>query len=98
MYGVFFSILTTTHIQRTLRKTMLRSILFFIVLNLLSGLQGNTDNAAHIGGLLSGIIIGFVHYRGISRKAPLSRQFITTGIRAIGVAAATFITLAILGK
>jgi rhomboid protease GluP len=65
MYGVFLSLLTTNYIQKSLRKTMLRSILFFVLLNLLYGLEGNTDNAAHIGGLLSGIIIGLLYRRGV---------------------------------
>ena len=38
MYGVFLSLLTTKYIQKTLRKTMLRSIMFFVLLNLLYGL------------------------------------------------------------
>ncbi len=80
MYGVFLSMLTTSHIQKTLRKTMMRSILFFVVLNLLYGLQGNTDNAAHIGGLICGLIIGYAYYPGINKHAPLSRQLLTTAI------------------
>lgn len=85
MFGLFLSMLTTSHISRTLRKTMLRSLLFFIVLNLLYGLQGNTDNAAHIGGLLSGIAMGYAYYPGIAAKAPLRRQLRTTAIIAAGV-------------
>jgi rhomboid protease GluP len=85
MYGVFLSMLTTSHITRTLRKTMLRSLLFFIVLNLLYGLQGNTDNAAHIGGLLSGVAMGYIYYPGIAAKAPLRSQLRTTAIIAAGV-------------
>lgn len=87
MYGVFLSMLTTSHITKTLRKTMLRSLLFFIVLNLLYGLQGNTDNAAHIGGLLSGIAMGYIYYPGIAAKAPLRKQLITTALIAAGVIA-----------
>ncbi|MCW3121407.1 MAG: rhomboid family intrarane serine protease [Flavipsychrobacter sp.] len=67
MYGVFLAILTTGHIQKTMRKTMLRSILFFVVYNLGMGMQGNIDNAAHIGGLLSGLIIGYVYYPYLKR-------------------------------
>jgi rhomboid protease GluP len=81
MFGVFLSMLSTSYIQKTMRKTMLRSILFFVVLNLLYGMQGNTDNAAHIGGLLSGLIIGYVYYRGIAKHS-FKRQLLTTAILA----------------
>ncbi|MFA6152585.1 MAG: rhomboid family intramembrane serine protease [Chitinophagaceae bacterium] len=69
LYGVFFALLTTNYLQKTARKTMLRSLLFFVVFNLLMGLQGNTDNAAHIGGLLSGILIGYLFYPAIKKSA-----------------------------
>lgn len=76
MYGVFISILTTNHIQKTLRKTMLRSMLFFVVYNLMMGLQGNTDNAAHIGGLISGFVIGYIYFPGIIRKTSIFSQIV----------------------
>ncbi len=93
MFGVFLSMLTTSHISRTMRKTMLRSLLFFIVLNLLYGLQGNTDNAAHIGGLLSGIAMGYAYYPGIAAKDPLRHQLRTTAIIAAGVIVVAVIIL-----
>jgi rhomboid protease GluP len=72
---------------------MLRSILFFIVFNLMMGLQGNTDNAAHIGGLLAGIIIGYIYYPGISRRAPMARQVVTTIFIVVGLIAIAAATL-----
>lgn len=93
MYGIFLSMLTTNHIKKTLRKTMLRSILFFIVFNLMMGLQGNTDNAAHIGGLLAGVIIGYIYYPGISRHAPMRSQLFTTALIVAGLLAIATATL-----
>jgi rhomboid protease GluP len=85
MYGVFLSMLTTNHIQRTLRKTMLRSILFFVLLNLLYGMEGNVDNAAHIGGLVSGLAIGYAYYPGIAKKASLKAQLLVTALSGVAV-------------
>jgi rhomboid protease GluP len=80
LYGVFLSMLTTNHIQKSVRRTMLRSILFFVVYNLIAGLQGNTDNAAHIGGLLSGVLIGYAFFPGISKKANTPKQLATIAL------------------
>lgn len=91
MYGIFFAMLTTSHIEKTVRKTMLRSILFFVVFNLLSGLQGNTDNAAHIGGLLSGIAIGYIYYPGLTTQQSMKKQL---GITAIITAAVVLLCIA----
>jgi rhomboid protease GluP len=62
MYGVFLAMLTTNLIEKTARKELLTSISVFVGYNLLFGLQGSIDNAAHIGGLLSGMIVGYAFY------------------------------------
>jgi rhomboid protease GluP len=74
LYGIFLALLTTSHIEKAARNTMLRSILFFVVFNLMMGLQGNTDNAAHIGGLLSGLAIGYMYYPGVAGYHNIKRQ------------------------
>jgi rhomboid protease GluP len=58
MYGLFLALLTTNLIDKETRKPLLISIALFIVYNLIPA-EG-VDNMAHIGGLLSGIIIGYV--------------------------------------
>lgn len=65
MYGVFLALLTTNLIDKTQRTALLSSIAVFIVYNLLNGTKGGIDNAAHVGGLLSGILIGYLFYPGL---------------------------------
>ena len=43
-----------------LDKMRLRISLIFIGLNLLFGLTGNVDNAAHVGGLVCGMFVGLL--------------------------------------
>jgi rhomboid protease GluP len=83
LYGVFLSLLTTGLLEKTLRKTMLRSLLLFIIYNLVMGLQGNVDNAAHIGGLISGFLIGRVYYRGLTKDVTVAEQW--PAVLAVGV-------------
>ncbi len=59
MYGVFLALLTSNLIEKQTRTTLLSSILLFVVFNLTVGTAGNIDNAAHIGGLLSGLLLGY---------------------------------------
>lgn len=67
LYGVFLAMLTTNLIEKSARRTLIVSIAFFVGYNLINGLQGNIDNAAHIGGLLLGIIIGYSYYSSLSQ-------------------------------
>lgn len=62
MYGVFLAMLTTNLIEKEARKQLLTSIGIFVGYNLLYGLKGGIDNAAHLGGLISGLIIGYAFY------------------------------------
>jgi rhomboid protease GluP len=59
LYGVFLALLTTNHIEKSARDAMRTSTLIFVGYNLLNGLKPGIDNAAHIGGLLSGMAIGY---------------------------------------
>lgn len=61
MYGVLLALLTTSYMDQKLRKPMLMSIGFFVVYNLAYGMNDSIDNAAHIGGLLSGVVIGYIY-------------------------------------
>jgi rhomboid protease GluP len=87
LYGIFLSMLTTNILHKSERMPFLMSIGFFVVYNLVYGIQGNTDNAAHIGGLLSGVVFGYALYFIIKEKentkiafSIVSLSIIVTGI------------------
>lgn len=58
LYGVFLSMLVFKSVAHDIVKTFLTSILLFVGYNLLLGMRGGIDNAAHMGGLVSGFILG----------------------------------------
>jgi rhomboid protease GluP len=67
MYGVFLALLTTNYIEKATRKALLASIAIFVGYNLMNGVKGGVDNAAHVGGLLSGLLIGYAFYPGLRK-------------------------------
>ena len=71
MYGVFLALLSTKLIPTVVRNKLLQSIGIFIVYNLFYGLkpQSGIDNSAHIGGLLSGILIGYLYYLTMKKES-----------------------------
>lgn len=67
LYGVFLALLLTDLLHKEVRKQLLTSIGVFVGYNLIYGLQGGVDNAAHVGGLLSGIVFGFALYPSLKQ-------------------------------
>jgi len=67
MYGVFLAMLTTNFIDKRARKPMLVSIGIFVAYNLIYGMKSGIDNAAHTGGLLSGLAIGYAYIPGLKK-------------------------------
>ena len=66
LYGVYIAMLLSNLLDKSSKKGTLISILFFVGYNLLYGLKGGIDNAAHVGGLFSGILFGFSLYPSLS--------------------------------
>jgi membrane associated rhomboid family serine protease len=69
MYGVFLALLTTNLFPPEFKKPFLLHTTIFVGYNLLMGLSGGIDNAAHIGGLLSGLLFGYALYPSLKQKA-----------------------------
>lgn len=78
MYGIFLALLTTDIIEKSARKSLLISMGIFVLYNISNGFRGGgIDNAAHIGGLVSGIIAGYAFVPGINRLEDLRLKFFT---------------------
>jgi rhomboid protease GluP len=88
MYGVFLALLFTNLIPKQIRGGLLQSIAVFVVFNLIYGMRSGVDNAAHAGGLASGLIIGFVFYLLLKNKVnSLRNQLVLLAIASITVLA-----------
>jgi rhomboid protease GluP len=69
LFGANIALAFTDHLSKELRSSLLRMFGPYIVINLLWGLfsQG-IDNAAHIGGLVSGFLIGLIIFQTMEPK------------------------------
>lgn len=87
MYGVFLALLTTNLLDKSVKKALLASIAVFVGYNILNGLKPNSgiDNAAHIGGLLSGLIIGYAFVPGLKQFENKAINFSTIGALTIAL-------------
>lgn len=65
LYGVFIALLAGGLVEKNVRKDLLTSMLLFVGYNLIFGLKAGIDNAAHIGGLIAGLLFGFALLPGL---------------------------------
>jgi rhomboid protease GluP len=68
LYGLFLALLTSKLIPQQVRQSLLQSIGIFVAYNLLYGMKSGVDNAAHIGGLISGFIVGIFYLIEIKKQ------------------------------
>ena len=86
LYGVFLALLFTNLIPKQVRSALLQSIGIFVVFNIVYGMRSGIDNAAHIGGLLSGMLIGFVFYLELSGKINIRKSMSAVLITILTIA------------
>lgn len=60
MFGLFLALVTTEFVRKEVRWPLVKNIGLTILINLAIGTQFNIDNAAHIGGLIAGILSGYL--------------------------------------
>ena len=86
LYGVFLALLLTNLIPKQVRRGLLQSIGIFVVFNIFYGMRAGIDNAAHIGGLISGIMIGFMLYPVLKKQEKgMKSNFTMMAIAAITI-------------
>lgn len=90
MYGVFLAMLTTNLMEKTVRKTLLSSIAVFVGYNLIYGMKGGIDNAAHLGGLIGGLTIGYAFVPGLKKPAHNKLKYGIIGLLTIIVLVSSF--------
>ncbi|MFP5299323.1 MAG: rhomboid family intramembrane serine protease [Actinomycetota bacterium] len=79
VFGIVGVLLALLYNRRdsTLVADYMKTLLMFIGINLLFGLSmKGVDNFAHIGGLVSGVLLGFGFDGGRAREVPKSRQML----------------------
>lgn len=62
LFGAIMALLTTNIFPEESKVSIFKMFGLYIVVSLLMGLTGGIDNAAHIGGLVSGFILGLILY------------------------------------
>lgn len=67
-YGLFLALLLTKAVGADVRRAMLGSVGIFVLYNLVAGMRDGVDNAAHIGGLLSGLLLGLAMLPGLRKE------------------------------
>ncbi len=90
MYGVFLAMLTTSLIEKSARQTFLTTTLVFVGFNLINGLRGGIDNAAHLGGLLSGLVIGYSFYPGLIKPEKLNLKYGSIAVMTLLIACSSY--------
>jgi len=91
MYGVFLAMLTTNIIDKKTRTALFTSIGVFVVFNLMNGVKAGIDNAAHIGGLISGLVIGYAYYPSIKKPSSLNLKYLTICLLLVATLVTSFV-------
>lgn len=68
LYGLFLALLTTRLFPDEIKSSLLTYIALFIGYNIFEGFKDGIDNAAHLGGFLSGLLIGYFYWPFVIRK------------------------------
>ena len=92
LYGVFFALFTVGLIKEVKWTTLLISLAFFIAYHIFHNLYEDLDHAAHIGGFLTGLLIGYTYTLSLKIPSDKRLQLSTTiGIIIVILAATSLV-------
>lgn len=86
LYGIYIALLLTNLMDKKTRDGLLPSLVVFVGYNLVYGMREGIDNAAHLGGLVSGIVLGFSLYPTLKWPAEKNRQYLVNGSAIVFIA------------
>lgn len=88
MFGAFLALLLSHAFEKTANKALLISTLILVAYMLISGFIGDrgVDNSAHLGGLVSGFIIGYLLYHKEILGMPVPVRYRLTAVAALIIA------------
>ncbi len=86
LYGIYISLLTTNTVGKKTRLIVLPGMLIYALYIMGSGMiNAQVDNAAHLGGFVSGIVFGYVLYFGIASPEDKSKNLVCVLMTLTGV-------------
>eukprot|EP01132_Coremiostelium_polycephalum_P011510 gene11510-14095_t len=86
MFGAFLALLLSKAFERNAARALLISTMILVSYMLLNGwIKNKVDNAAHIGGLISGFLLGLLFFRDrfFGRPVPLLLRY-SLGVLLVG--------------
>jgi rhomboid protease GluP len=84
LFGVFLALLTTRLLSGEIKRLLFQGVFLFTAYALMDGMGEQVDNAAHIGGLASGFVFGYIIFAGYYMRK--SKYLAGAGIAAVTAA------------
>ena len=85
LYGVFITLLVGGVVDKGIRKDLLTSMLLFVGYNLVFGIKDGIDNAAHIGGLIAGLLLGLAFLPALKNPEATTLKYFSLAIALLTV-------------